>query len=335
MEPGPRPAPAYLLPAFAQPILTHPRGPTLAQTVETIFGLPQTTLGDCLREPAGGLLDLTSVLSLLDIALLLILAASLGDKPRVTLLPEDAARIGAAVGLTAAGVLATLVLGLATGLELTPVTASLAALSAATAVAGGRVASDAVDAPLQQCAADLRALLPFGGGNGASDGDDGDEQGNVIVGTFYRSSTLIGLIVGASFVFSPVSPISIFDTEAALTRMLRQDLGVYISFVVCAAEASLFRFARDGLLATPRAKALNLLTGLTVCLLVNDGLAQVNQGTALVAALDPSDPLVQEILGGDSFRATTNLDAAYALGNSIGLVYLVQGLRPGKEEADA
>ena len=123
-------------------LLTHTHThPTPPQTVETIFGLPQTTLGDCLREPAGGLLDLTSVLSLLDIALLLILAASLGDKPRVSLLPGDAARIGAAVGLTAAGVFATLGLGLATGLELTPVTASLAALSAATAVAGGRVAS--------------------------------------------------------------------------------------------------------------------------------------------------------------------------------------------------
>lgn len=299
-------------------------------TVETIFGLPQATVGDCLREPAGGLLDLTSVLSLLDIALLLILAASLGEKPRVPLLREDTARIGAAVGLTAAGVLATLGLGLATGLELTPVTGSIAALAATTAIAGGRVAKEAVDAPLQQCVADARALLPFGG-DGAS--DDG-EEGNLIVGTFYRSSTLVGLVVGASFVFSPVSPISIFDTEATLTRMLRQDLGVYISFVVCAAEASLFRFARDGLLATPRAKALNLLTGLTVCLLVNDGLAQVNQGTALVAALDPSDPLVQEILGGDGFRATTNLNAAYALGNSIGLVYLVQGLRPGKK-ADA
>ena len=44
-------------------------------TVESTFGLPQSTFADALREPAGGLLDLTTVLSLLDIALLLILAA--------------------------------------------------------------------------------------------------------------------------------------------------------------------------------------------------------------------------------------------------------------------
>ena len=51
-----------------------------------------------------------------------------------------------------------------------------------------------------------------------------------------------------------------------------------------------------------------------------------------MATLDPSDPIVREVLGGDGFRATTNLNAAYALGNGIGLVYLVQGLRPAKED---
>ena len=46
------------------------------------LGLAQRTFEDCVREPAGGFLDLTSVLSLLDIALLVILAASLGPQPR-------------------------------------------------------------------------------------------------------------------------------------------------------------------------------------------------------------------------------------------------------------
>ena len=75
-----------------------------------------------------------------------------------------------------------------------------------------------------------------------------------------------------------------------------------------------------------------MLTGLTILLLVNDGLAQVNAGTAAIAALDPSDPVVQLVAGGDQFRAETNLDAAYAIGQSIGLFYLVQSLRPAPKE---
>ena len=49
-----------------------------------------------------------------------------------------------------------------------------------------------------------------------------------------------------------------------------------------------------------------------------------------LAALDPADPFVAVVAGGDGFRAETNLDAAYALGQAIGSVYLLQGLRPAK-----
>ena len=41
------------------------------------------------------------------------------------------------------------------------------------------------------------------------------------------------------------------------------------------------------------------------------------------------DPLLTR--PGPMSAQTTNLNAAYALGNGIGLVYLVQGLRPSKE----
>ena len=37
---------------------------------------------------------------------------------------------------------------------------------------------------------------------------------------------------------SPVSPISIFDTEAVATHMIRADFGAFICFTICAAQAS-------------------------------------------------------------------------------------------------
>ena len=37
---------------------------------------------------------------------------------------------------------------------------------------------------------------------------------------------------------SPVSPISIFNTEAIATHMIRADFGAFICFTICAAQAS-------------------------------------------------------------------------------------------------
>ena len=78
-------------------------------------------------------------------------------------------------------------------------------------------------------------------------------------------------------------------------------------------------------------RATHFTTGLTIVLLVNDGLSQVNAGTAALAALPADDPFLQVVAGGDGFRAETNLNAAYSLGNGIGLLYLVQAFRPSKE----
>ena len=63
-------------------------------------------------------------------------------------------------------------------------------------------------------------LSPDDDDNDDDNGDGGDgAQSNLVVATVCQSSTLVGLVVGASFVFSQVSPIAIFDTGAALTRM--------------------------------------------------------------------------------------------------------------------
>ena len=116
------------------------------------------------------------------------------------------------MGATAAGVLAALALALAAGVSASPAALAIVALSTATSAAAARVATSSVDDPLALCASDLKELPP----GGETSGDDA--AGFDPLATFYRSSTLIGLLVGASFIFSPVSPIAIFDTEAALTH---------------------------------------------------------------------------------------------------------------------
>ena len=249
---------------------------TSRAVAERVLAIPQRTFEDCVREPIGGLLDLTSVLCILQVALLGLLAA-----PDV-LEGEDRARAASAAGLTSIGVFVAGAIELASGAPASPEAAGVGLLAAATAAASAAAATSAVDAPASLLAADAAALLPFGD----ADGEDADP----LVSTFYRGSTIIGLLVGASFIFSPVSPISIFDEESAATLMLRQDFGFYVCFIVAAVEARLFRFAAAGELSAPRAKALNVLAGLVICLLVNDGLAQVKAGTAALQALDPSDP---------------------------------------------
>ena len=42
------------------------------------------------------------------------------------------------------------------------------------------------------------------------------------MGLFYRSSVLVGILVGLSFMISPVSPIALFEAEAPATHFLRQ-----------------------------------------------------------------------------------------------------------------
>ena len=56
--------------------------------------------------------------------------------------------------------------------------------------------------------------------------------------TALRPNAYAGIVVGASFMISPVSPISIFDTEAIATHMIRADFGAFICFTICAAQAS-------------------------------------------------------------------------------------------------
>ena len=318
--------------------------------VNDVFGLSQITFEQCVKEPAGGivgsltsasgslplfpnessplrldiagLLEITSTLFPLEAALLVALAAG------GIAAAEDRARAGVALALTSAFSLAAFGLATASGLEFEQPAAvgGAVALIAATAVLGGRAALSVAE-PAALVKRDFEGLLPFGDGGEAS-ADDADDK----LAFFYRSSTLTGLLVGASFIFSPLSPIALFDTpEAPATHLFRQELGIYICFLLAPVQTALYRAAQAGELGEQTLKLLNLVAGVVVELLVLDGRAQVNLGTANFAALDKSDPfyavLVGKLADPDAVgRASTNTTAAFSVGLLVGLIYLATAL---------
>ena len=317
--------------------------------VNDVFGLSQITFEQCVKEPAGGivgsltsasgslplfpnessplrldiagLLEITSTLFPLEAALLVALAAG------GIAAAEDRARAGVALALTSAFSLAAFGLATASGLEFEQPAAvgGAVALIAATAVLGGRAALSVAE-PAALVKRDFEGLLPFGAGEAPA--DDADDK----LAFFYRSSTLTGLLVGASFIFSPLSPIALFDTpEAPATHLFRQELGIYICFLLAPVQTALYRAAQAGELGEQTLKLLNLVAGVVVELLVLDGRAQVNLGTANFAALDKSDPfyavLVGKLADPDAVgRASTNTTAAFSVGLLVGLIYLATAL---------
>ncbi|KAH8061866.1 hypothetical protein JL722_3823 [Aureococcus anophagefferens] len=161
------------------------------------LGVATATFEDNIREPAAGFLELTSPVFVLEGALLVALAANVFEAR-----PADAARVGASLALASA--------------------ATLAGLAAV-----GASGVDDVAALLKGDAVDLAT-------------DRGESAGGGFyrtLATFYRGSTLVGILVGASFIFSPVNPIGIFETESAATHLFRAVCGIYIALVETGSKA--------------------------------------------------------------------------------------------------
>lgn len=286
-------------------------GPSARAIVLDLFGLPTTTFEDNLREPAAGLLELFSPLLPLEAMLLLALANGL------SISAEDRSRIGGALSLTSAGVAACFGSALASGMPVTNVGAVVALLALATATGTlGYTAACSIDNPVELYKADALELVSIQSPLDLFDAND--------VSTFYRSSTLTGLLVGSAFLFSPVSPIAVFDEELPVTHMMRQDLGLYIIALLCPIQAALCRAACQGSLGSGATRVLNAATGIAIALLVLDGKVQVDLGTNLYAQLPPDSPLIALVQGGDASRPEANTTAAFSVGLIVACVYLFQ-----------
>ena len=228
-------------------------GPSARQIVQDCFGLATVTFEDNIREPAAGLLELVSPIFLLESILLVGLASG------SLLSASDRTRAGGALALTSVGVLSSLAIAVSAGMPIANAAAvsSVSALVALTGVLGARALTadkPTVDEPLDLFLEDARDLLDIQSPLALFNANDPS--------TFYRSSTIVGILVGAAFAFSPVSPIAVFDEELPVTHMLRQNVGFFIAFSLCPIQAALFRAARDGTLGESVTRALNTATGI-------------------------------------------------------------------------
>jgi hypothetical protein len=334
------PAPLLYGCALGWAALTPPCLLNARPVVQGFFGLPTGTFEDNLREPAAGLLEITSPLFPLEASLLVALASS------VAVAEEDRSRIGAALFLTSLGTLTTFATNAAGGLSVAAGPADLAGLIGLMVASGaiGLSAAKSSPEPLALYRSDAAELLSFGApssspAGGGSPTSMGGRRSFDQVSLFYRSSALVGLLVGASFLFSPISPISIFEAEGPVTHMMREDLGVYIVGLLCPIQAALFRAARDGKLGDASTRLLNAVTGLACAVLVLDGKAQVELGSASFASLTPDDPfypVVQQLLGDPAAvgRSVTNTNAAFTVGFVVAAVYLFNGAFASKGKSE-
>lgn len=294
--------------------LTIPVWINARSIMENVFGLDQTTFEATTRQPAGAYLKIFSSLFPLEAVFLLALASS-----SEALDLDDRSRIGVSLALTSAGVCLLFVAAMG-GVAVSNPTALVAfgGLNLATAVVAAREATRTKD-PLEVIQSDLTDLLAF------------DSDTNGLLSFFYRSSAVAGIIVAASAIFSPVSPLSVFDEELPVTHMLRQDLGVYIGFLLCAAEAALYRAVQAKDLAQPQVRALNVLTGISAAGLVLTGRTLVEESSTGFQALQPGDPFLDALLavgavGAGNSRAEVNTTYPFLVGIIVGCVYISQAI---------
>ena len=286
------------------------------------LGVATATFEDNIREPAAGFLELTSPVFVLEGALLVALAANVFEAR-----PADAARVGASLALASAATLAGLAVATSSGAPVVDqgvVGPAVDLLFLTAAVAVKAVGASGVD--------DVAALLKGDAVDLAT--DRGESAGGGFyrtLATFYRGSTLVGILVGASFIFSPVNPIGIFETESAATHLFRAVCGIYIALVLCPAESLLWRCTKAGELDRATARALNGAVGLASGLLVVDGRVQVETGSKAFAELvnaQPDSLIVQMVNAGDVGRSETNTTAAFTVGLIVALFYLAQAAAP-------
>ena len=278
------------------------------------LGVATATFEDNIREPAAGFLELTSPLFVLQGVLLLALAANVFEA-------KDAARVSSSIALAAATTLLALALAVVAGAPVENGFEFITDPLFITAAVALKAAGSTEENAFELIRGDVVEL--------ATDSGTTVEDGYArTLATFYRGSCLVGILVGASFILSPINPIGIFDTESPATHFFRALCGISIALVLAPAQSILWRAAKAGELSANSSRALNAALGLASGLLVIDGRLQVEEGTRQFAALDPSSTIAKAVELGDVGRSVTNTDAAFSVGLVVALFYIAQAVVP-------
>ena len=294
--------------AVAAPVLLQPDVVTL-----DVFGL-DVSGGYGVEQPAAGFLQLAGTEFALEAGLLLLLASDV-------LQPQQATRVGTAIVFAAAGsagLVGAYSAAAATGLTIVEpaAVAAVLGLSAASAASALRplLREQSASELASSCAIDARALVL----------GESDEEGSAAraSSTFYRLSALASVLVGGAFLFSPVSPLAVYEAELPVTYLCRAAFGVYLAFLLSPVQFALGRYAADGELRDGAARRLNLLTAAGIVLLDSVGNSQVRYLEVLTAG-STSLP--------DTFRFEANTTAAFYTALLVAVYYAAQGLRAGED----
>lgn len=292
--------------AIAAPVLFQPDVVTL-----DVFGL-DVSGGYGVEQPAAGFLQLTGTEFVLEAGLLLLLSSD-------ALQPQQATRVGTSIVFAAAGLTGAYAAAATTGLSVVEpgavvATLGLSAASAATALrpllreqSAGELASS--------CAEDVLTLV-------LGEPDETDAPARAI---FYRSSAIASVVVGGAFLFSPVSPLAVYEAELPVTYLCRAAFGVYLAFLLSPVQFALGRYAADDELSDGAARRLNLLTAACIVLLDAVGNSQVRAQEVLTAG---STTLP------DTFRFEANTTAAFYTALLVAVYYAAQGLQAGGAPAE-
>jgi len=277
------------------------------------LGVATATFEDNIREPAAGFLELTSPLFVLQGVLLLALAADVFAS-------KDAARVSSSIALASGTTLLALALAVVAGAPIESGFEFITDPLFITAAVALKAAGSTEENSFELIRGDVVEL--------ATDGSSVGDGYAKTLATFYRGSCLVGILVGASFILSPINPIGIFDTESPATHFFRALCGISIALVLAPAQSILWRAAKAGELTDNAPRALNAALGLASGLLVIDGRLQVEEGTRQFAALDPTSAIAKAVELGDVGRSVTNTDAAFSVGLVVALFYIAQAVVP-------
>lgn len=299
--------------AAAAPCLVDP-----SSVVLDVFGLDVTSGLAGVNQPAGGFFQLVAALGSLEVALLLCLASGSIFSAALR------ARLTAGATLAAASAAGTFAAACATGLEVNDPWAVAAVLTLSVVTAGTAlrpVLRESTPSELMELVtSDLRSLVgaagetPQRGGSGS------------LLPSFYQSSAVASAVVGAAFMFSPVSPLAVETAELPATYLARADLGVVFAFVLAPTQFALLDAVRQGALAERATRLLNVLTACAILLLDACGNSQVRrQGELLEAFAADASAL-------DTTRFDVNTTATFYAALLVAVVYLFQAVAAQRAE---
>lgn len=305
--------------ACAAPCLLDP-----SAVVLDVFGLDVASGLSGVSQPAGGFLQLVAALGSLEVALLVSLASGTSAFDAAL-----RARLTAGTVLAATSTTGTFAAAWATGLAINDplAVAAVLALSVVTAASALRpVLRESSPSDLVELVgSDARSLFI---GDGSADEESPSQRGGSasLLPSFYQSSAVASVIVGAAFMLSPVSPLAVDTAELPATYLARADLGVVFAFVLAPTQFVLLDAVRQGKLAERSTRLLNALTASAIVLLDACGNNQVRMQEVLLRdyAADASTL--------DTTRFDLNTSATFYAALLVAIVYLVQAVTAQQPE---